>query len=220
MSQWVKTQDGSYTQKDTFSEELMHNVSGAWSETCHVFMPALEILSSLKKEPITLLIFGTGLGYIDLLVGAFSLKYSIKFKVLSFEKEDSLRESLICELKNKSFPYDELFQTIATQFEIDVNQLSEKVLEQTSFLGAYQTSLVPYKIDGMLFDAFSSSVDDTLWSEVFLKGLLEQMSDSSVFVTYAARGGLNRVLKESGFEKKPRKGFGRKREMTFALRGF
>jgi Uncharacterized conserved protein, COG4121 len=75
------------------------------------------------------------------------------------------------------------------------------------------------RIQGILFDAYSSKTSQELWQEDYLTKLLEYYSaEQCLFVTYASTGRLKRALKVAHFTLHYRPGFQGKKESTWATK--
>ncbi len=228
----IRTKDNSPSLRPKTSSggplELMHSHDGALSETLYIYGKACERLFEILDRP-QILSVGLGLGYNELLTAALSLKYNKKFELLSFESEELLKESFKAWLLDKSSPlteiYNEILLNILSHLKMpndlatDIkNQLLNK--DEWQLYGTLSPNSSPKPVHGILYDAYSSKSTPELWTEEFLFWFLENFSQKDcLFVTYAATGVLNRILKNASFKRLNYKGFCSKREATWAVKG-
>lgn len=237
--QIIETADGSpsvtWTNPDGVSES-MHNKKGALSESLFIYHNAINFVTSKGWAPRFLSV-GLGLGYNELIVSAHCLKERVplnEVSLRSFEASPFLRQQFLSWLQGKAPSkeqlewwkmYYEITEQIAAHFAVSATEI-KKYLESLLQLGRWDLSeaLTPSttfneRYSAILFDAFSSNVNPELWSEAFLSQFLfDATSPNCVFVTYAAKGTLNRALRNQGFIMETQEGFGGKRQSTYALR--
>jgi hypothetical protein len=121
--------------------------------------------------------------------------------------------------------YDLIVSQVANALKIipkDLIQLTWDALESGNLQisGDVKDIKSQEKFNAILYDAFSGKTDQYLWSSNHLINFISTFCDENIcyFTTYAATGDLGRSLKSSGFEVIKQKGYGKKRESTFALR--
>ena len=73
-------------------------------------------------------------------------------------------------------------------------------------------------IDVLYYDAFGARSQPEIWEDHCFKSLIEQLNPGGVFVTYAAKGSVRRVLQNLGLEVALVPGPPGKREMIQAYR--
>ena len=227
--QWekVETADGSPTLSIDGGEK-MHSMEGALSESLFIYKSCID-RSALQESP-KILSLGLGLGYNELIAVATSIIWKKPIKVCSFEKLDFLRDNFTGWLNKKSVElgsiYDQVLHGISQEFAQNKSLLFETTVQMyesqhLEIRGAFEEKNPwPWKFHGICYDAYSSETDPELWKEEFLEKSLESYADDSFccLSTYAATGNLKRALKNLKFDVEIRKGFGMKRNSTFAIR--
>lgn len=245
----LRTADGSHSLRycaDSAEQwtEPMHSSKGAWSETLHVYEPALIHALARTKEstPFAIASIGLGLGYNELLAAAISLQQRRRPEdvlIYSFESEPALRHAFEARFQlGTSLPlpqalnaaYDEILHRISVHSAISEADLLAYVhslfaLKNFQLLGAIDTaalkdlSLTEERCSCILFDAFSPESSPDLWSEDLLTQLVTTLcAQTCIFASYASRTGLKKILKAQGFKLEKVGGFAGKRERTFASR--
>ncbi|MCB0420670.1 MAG: hypothetical protein KDD61_06725 [Bdellovibrionales bacterium] len=237
--QIITTEDGSpsvtWTNADGLSES-MHNKKGALSESLFIYHHAISLVTNKGWTPRFLSV-GLGLGYNELIICGHCLQHRIplaEVSIRSFESSAFLRQNFLDWLQGKAPNksqldwwklYYDITESISKHFGTSSTEV-KKYLAGLLMLGQWELSkeLTPQTVftetySAILFDAFSSQVSPALWSEEFLSGFIfDAASPNCVFVTYAAKGTLNRALRQHGFIMEEQQGFGGKRQSTFALR--
>ena len=74
--------------------------------------------------------------------------------------------------------------------------------------------------DGRIVDGFSPAKNPQLWQADLLKAVYDHTSTGGSAATYTAAGFVRRNLEIAGFKVKRSPGFGRKRHMTHAVKGY
>ena len=225
----IKTADKSPT-LSLAGGEKMHSLDGALSETLEIYGPVIE--KSSQRDFPTILSMGLGLGYNEILsLGHLYKRNCQSFTLVSFETVDFLRTQWLAWIRGEKSElescYEFILLAIANQLEIDhtknlkgfaLQAISKKQLVLNSALNIENSTETRFQ--GILYDAFSSNTDQNLWSEEHLNLFLTNYShpEYCLFSTYAATGTLKRSLIENGFTLEKKKGFGKKRESTYAHR--
>ncbi len=223
------TQDGSPTMSLRGGEK-MHSLHGALSESLYIYKPTISAALKHCQEP-HILSMGLGLAYNELIALALLASADKKhFSLASYEKEDFLNQSLVLWLQEQTHAltatYDIILSQIAEHFQMSPPIL--KSFAQEKWLTGLWTlngelphhSAPPNKFHALLYDAFSGQSDKDLWEEGKLNMFLKNYADPDLcfLSTYAATGNLTRALKSQGFFVEKKKGFGVKRESTWASR--
>lgn len=238
----LKTQDGSPSL--LWQNESMHHRGGAYSETQYLYGKPLRALMT-KKSHVDVLVVGLGLGYIEILAALESLKNKVQVKLLSYESDPILVESLLFWLErkgnlvnppwklNKEEPsylvptdvFDQIYTFFQSDYPQEIDALFEKLMDmyyrgEWLIQGALDEGNLPSKAYEMIcFDAFSGKSLPQLWTEPFLQAFLaKSAAPSCVFTTFACTGTLKRSLKAQGFTLNHRQGFESKRDSTLATR--
>ena len=205
----------------------MHSSAGALAETQYVYGRGLSFLLE-QKWPVRVISVGLGMGYVELLAAAHWAREGIDSdrleQLISYEVEPSLRENFRSYLTGTvdDVTVREVFHQAGYSVDQARDQLRrwyrEKRFEIREGFGSDTWS-----VDASLvcYDPFSGGTSPELWSEDFLSAFVGELtSPYCVFTTYASTKRLKRVLSEFGFSLHSRRGFGGKRECTFAVRGF
>lgn len=221
-----RTSDGSPTASLGLQGERMHHRGGALAETLHVYAPAIEWASRHSPRP-HFFSFGLGLGYVEWVLFAMGVRHRFPFRCRSFESDPWLREGWQIWLSGgPALPgLEDAVSCVARHFGIASAALIQ--CGRDAFSEGFWTISERYEPGGrrfefchaVLYDLFSPKSDPEPWSAPVLGSLLREQTDPScVFATYASTGSLKRLLKGNGFSLRSRKGFGGKRECTFAVR--
>ena len=223
------TQDGSPTMSLRGGEK-MHSLHGALSESLYIYQPTVLKAIEQVQEP-RVLSMGLGLAYNELISLALFSTHKIKeFSIASYEKEEFLNQSLMKWLEEQphalTATYDLILSKVAEYFKMQPKDLKSSA--QLAWLeGAWTLNgelphhMSPkHKFHSLLYDAFSGQSDKDLWEEGRLNMFLQNYADPDLcfLSTYAATGNLTRALKSQGFTVQKKKGFGVKRESTWASR--
>ena len=234
---FYKTKDESVSvslKSETVSTELMHSVDGAFSETVYLYQDiiqyALKTCNSERK--FNFLSLGLGLGYVEIMVCAYFLKHcpNENFTVFSYEENEDLRNFFYKFIFEEQIPapfqqcYESILQNFSQLYSLEINQLKNELkrrISQSQILLEGSFSLetkINEPIHGLFFDAFSINTSPDLWEDSLLHHILGFCDEYTSFATYAARTHLKRVLLEHRYQLAKKKGYGGKKESTFAFR--
>ncbi len=232
------------TTPDGVEGESMHHLGGAYSETQYIYGEALRRTEDIiMTQNFSVMVVGLGLGYIELLSMGEFLKFKtngirsctefsdIEFKMVSYEIDPFLKDGFIKWIFNKLEPIHPLFEVyeeIALYLTKDGYSISEIKCHLVSAYEAKRwiifnelnlSNLPEFKVNKLLYDAFSGFSTPLLWEEGFLNQLLNKISaNHCTFSTYACKGSLKRALILNSFEFQKKKGFLGKRDSTFAIK--
>jgi hypothetical protein len=224
----LETADGSPT-LSLFGGEKMHSMEGALAESEYIYRPCIE--KSLMLPTPRILSMGLGLGYNEIISSALLFNYEKEsFTIHSFEIHPELRDFFRSWCLGQTSPLKECYNWILThvaalydlqapELKTFISQALEK--EQLILDGPLpEHNPTPEGFHSLLYDAFSGETDKDLWTQDYLLQLIDEFADPELCVlsTYAATGNLKRALIEKGFAVEKKKGFGKKRESTFASR--
>jgi len=230
---FYKTKDNSISvslQAENYSTELMHSVDGAFSETIYLYEDIVKYVF-LNSEH-TFLSLGLGMGYIEILVCAYVLKNfpEQKFQLFSFEKEEELRNFFKKFIFEEEIPapfqdaYTQILNLFCTHYDLNATQLKNEIklrLEKNEIILFKDYNLhtvLPEKVNGLFFDAFSINTSPDLWADELVGKILSSCSSYAAFATYAARTHLKKLLLQHDFILEKKKGYGGKKESTFAYK--
>ncbi len=223
----IHTADGSPTLSLNGGEK-MHSLDGALAETLYIYSPCIEM--AFKEKTPKILSLGLGLGYNEILTFSWAHKQKISPQIVSFEVVPELKHFFSNWLSDKETTpfdscYNSILEQISSQFSLNptnVKRTGQQLLERKKVLlesEVIQENKTGLRFNSILYDAFSSKTHPEAWSDDFLNSFLSNYCDvHCTLSTYAATGGLNRALHQQGFHIEKKKGFGKKRESTFAQR--
>ncbi len=231
---FYKTKDDSISVSLTaqnYSTELMHSVDGALTETIYLYESVVKHACK-QNLPLNFLSIGLGLGYIEILVCAYLLKYSPQsnFKIFSFEKESELTFFFKEYILERAIPpdfeqtYNSIVESFCQQYALTFVELKRALKnaienKQIILYGEYALGVeLDCPVSGVFFDAFSAGTAPELWTNELLSQIMQSCGPEASFATYASRTALKKQLLAHGFclEKKP--GYGGKKESTFAFK--
>ena len=234
---FYKTKDNSVSlslQSEDESTELMHSVDGAFSETVYLYEDIVKTVlnNSHVNNKNVFLSLGLGLGYVEILVTAYFLKNcpSKKFKIYSYEKKEDLRCFFKKFIFGEEIPFVfyECYKSIVVNFcqlyslqeEQLLQELKNRILNQEIlFCEDYHLNTqIPEKINGLFFDAFSIKTSPDLWEDELIHQILNACDSNACFATYACRSHLKKLLVSHHFILQKKKGYGGKKQSTFAYR--
>ena len=182
-----------------------------------------------KETPKYILSVGLGLGYNEMIVAAEAILGSWdSFYLESFENQGFLREILMDWIYGKKgIPelHERVSDLLSQHYQLESEEIRRFLLQALSE-GKWKIREVldlktnfERRFNCIFFDAYSASTSPEMWTEKALESLLSRVAQPNcVFSTYAAKGNLVRSLKNQGFKVELRKGFGGKREYTWAER--
>lgn len=221
MIKFIPTRDGTWTA--SFGLEPMHSLEGALSETEKIYITPLALTVKTLKKPLSILSVGLGLGYFELGVMMLNLDSSFFERITSCEKDSGIRQRFQKAYYN-NFNANEKTNDISLSIIEAWSQYpfmkNEPKVIPVEFFGSLSLTQMPSgRFHFIAYDPFSARSNPELWSDEFLSRFLGQLTaEDCVFSTYAKTGTLTRALKKEGFEVLPRRGFGKKRESTLAVR--
>ncbi len=209
-------------------EESMHSHGGAFAETIYIYAKPFEELPLGAK--LSVLSVGLGLGYNEILTVCESLRLTSKdFYLESYESDPFLIQQFIAWIHDEESALKPVYETILKLFASKYNFASKDIksalkghldnnnLRLKKAIGF--TTVFERKFNIILYDAFCSRTSPELWSEGFLKYVLESSAARTcTFTTYACKSVLNQALRDFQFQLQKQKGFSGKRESTFAKR--
>lgn len=223
----ILTGDGSPTLALAPVWEHMHALEGAFTETQYIYQPTVGKAFDAVERPVFLSL-GLGLAYNELLIAFEALARGQQpERLASYESIASLRENFTDWLDDKPASlapvYDQIAGLYARKYGRNAAEAKISLRELLAagkfrLNGAVETAETAPS-HAILFDAFSTKTSPQLWTAEFLDAFFAKASAKPCFVsTYACNGGLKRALKKNAFTLDIQKGFGMKRESTFAQR--
>jgi hypothetical protein len=243
--QVIPTADGSPTAR-LGEGETMHSLRGAFGETVYIYGTALDRATALLADSMAdsprVLSLGLGLGYIEILSAAYSLKNNVGLFGESFELVPELISSFKSWLNEEAVSpmvpfsvYDDILNRTASAVSDSTGLTREAAISTTEIKDRLRSAVL--NSDWLLrpaldleteftqafhcvaFDAFSSKSTPELWSREFLDHFLKSAcGNACVLSTYACTGHLKRALIDAGFALEIREGYASKRDSTLATR--
>ena len=216
----IVTADGSHSLLNEDLNETYHSVHGAIQESVHVFIQNGfdHFVSQQNPEQFSILEIGFGTGLNALLTIQKIVEKPIRVHYTSLEAyplgEEIWSTLNYCEELALKPEYKRLHQSAW-----DIEHL---ILPQFTLLKKHttlqQVSFNPASYNLIYFDAFAPNKQPELWSIDMLQKVVEAMSESSVFVTYCAKGQLKRDLRALGLQIETLAGPPGKHEMVRATK--
>jgi len=211
------TSDGSHTLYVPSLDEHYHSHYGAITESGHIFINAG--LATLKSSKVNLLEIGFGTGLNALLTAIYAGDNKINITYVTIEKYP-LNPSLLSRLNYGSLTGEEgpaLFKALhSAPWDEPVKLTPWFTIEKTL------SDLTVMNIEGLYdlvyFDAFGPDKQPEMWGREVMQKIAAVTRPGSVFVTYSAKGELNRTLRDLGFEVTLLPGPPGKRVMTRAVK--
>lgn len=195
----VLSEDGSYTAYSKEYGEHYHSTrDGALHESLvkHVY-PAFKVKAN--QESINILDICFGLGFNTLATIYHHKKNSLTCKLNIFSPE--LDASLIKSLLNFSYPkeFDE-FRQIMEEI-INSGSYKDETLHVELFTGNAREYIKKFedKFDIVYQDAFSPSVNPTLWTKEYFAQIKKTMKKDGILTTYSTALATRLALYENGF---------------------
>lgn len=216
------TADGSPTLYMPSLNEYYHSHHGAIQEANHVYLRHGLVYQqeiSPSQTAITVFEVGFGTGLNALLTAQKAHKMKKKIHYLSLEayplsEEDSLSD-LFSDVLDGS--QKEIFQKIHQAQWGKVQEITPWfTLEKKA--QRLQDYLPVQSMDVIYYDAFGARAQPEMWTDDCFEKLIPSLQPGGVFVTYAAKGSVRRVLTRLGLEVTLVDGPPGKREMIRAFR--
>ena len=210
----VTTLDGSATLFSRAYQSTYHSITGAVSESRHVFVQnGLYLLRHLPLVSILEMGFGTGLNaFLAYLFGhknhltvnytgieAFPIetKLALQLEYPGYLVADQLSDIYLRMHQEERFTAGNFnFQKFLQLESVDANQ----------------------KFDCIFFDAFSPAVHGELWEQNIFNQISEMTSTGGLLVTYCAQGEVRRKMERAGYEVNRIPGAPGKRQMIQAFK--
>ena len=195
----VLSEDGSFTAYSKEYDEHYHSTKdGALNESLlkHVF-PAFKIKKNL--EEINILDICFGLGFNTLATIYYHRKNSLtsKLNIYSPELDASLIESLV------SFSYPKEFEELKSIISSLVlrGKYKDDTLDIELFVGDAREYVRKFKnrFDIVYQDAFSPTVNPSLWTKEYFSDIKKCMKKDGVLTTYSTALATRLALYENGF---------------------
>jgi tRNA U34 5-methylaminomethyl-2-thiouridine-forming methyltransferase MnmC len=199
LNQIIETSDGSHTIFVPELNEHYHSIHGAIQESSFIFIN--NGFDFCKADPLNIFEVGFGTGLNALLTAIKSIdgerevnytsieKYPISQKIIS-----SLNHPYIAGLNGKKI-YDSIHSS-AWNKKVNIC----KNFNLTKIRGDITTSHLSGKYDLIFFDAFGPDKQPEMWTKDIFARIASITVKDGVFVTYSAKGEVQRNLKACGFK--------------------
>lgn len=217
-----QTADGSPTLYMEKFDEYYHSKHGAVQEAEHVYLKmGLDYWKAqhpdAKKCQVFEMGFGTGLNALLTAQRAEQLQLQLNYHTIEAYP--------LTPLELKEVNYNDYLEANA---KVLFDQIIEAPWETSHAVTAYfslkkieillEDYLPEQPIDLLYYDAFGARSQPEIWEDQCFKPLVDKLSPGGVFVTYAAKGSVRRVLQNLGLEVALVPGPPGKREMIQAYR--
>jgi tRNA U34 5-methylaminomethyl-2-thiouridine-forming methyltransferase MnmC len=192
-----QTPDGSYTFYNSQYNSHLHSITGALTESLHVYID--NGLSYIHKDTICIFEMGFGTGLNAFLAYQYAEKHhkNIYYQTIDINPipsaflppPDFLSDNCTAEYAWKTIVSSEWNKetTIADFFTINKQR-------QT-----IQDCTISGNIDVVFFDAFSPSVQPEVWSATIFKRFYTALNPGGIIVTYSAARLAKTALRSAGF---------------------
>lgn len=231
------------------TSETMHSLRGAFLETVYIYGTAYDTAVRLldqavlnpvsESAPLTtrhprVFSLGLGLGYVELLSSALSIRHDRELHGASFEAVPELNSSFLHWLGldgTGSVPahvYDDILHRTAKETGVSdalIKSRLKEAIQSHAWLieGPLTSELASTSLETpfhcIAFDAFSGKSTPELWTREFLDSFLDKAcAPVCALSTYACTGHLKRALQAAGFTLNIREGYASKRDSTLATR--
>lgn len=213
---YVVTDDGTLSVHVNEYGQAMHSTSGAYNEALYKHVIPSGLLE-IKKEEISILDVGFGLGY------------NILAFIAAYEKRGLFRNVHVVSLENdpdvvnkiRGITFndhrDELYRKIEHAV-VKGNYSDARLTIQVIFGDARQTlpALDLYQFDAVFHDPFSPAKNPELWTVEFFTILSKLVKPEAIITTYSAALQVRRAMLEAGFTVGRGPSVGGKKEGTLA----
>ena len=182
----VKTKDGTLTLKSEKYNECYHSSEGAFIETYYKHVkPAFDFVNFLGLKEVKILDICFGLGYNTFSTIYYIKKNSLKTKVNIISPE--FDEELISSLSNFDYPkeFDNLqhiIQAISTNLVYEDEHLKIQVIIDDA---RAVIRSIDVKFNIVYQDAFSSDVNQELWTQEYFSQISKILSAEAIITTYS-----------------------------------
>jgi tRNA U34 5-methylaminomethyl-2-thiouridine-forming methyltransferase MnmC len=189
-------------------------VHGAIQESNHVFIHHgfnyFHSVNSTKKIRILEVGFGTGLNAWLTMKACQSFDVQVDYTALEpFPLEEEIFNAL-------NYGGSDFLALHLSKWEQPISLSSNFSLTKIK-QPIQQQDFPPGSFDIVYYDAFAPNTQPEMWSQEIFQRIKTMMDNSSVFVTYSAKGQVKRDLKSAGFVVESLPGPPGKREMVRAI---
>ncbi len=218
----IRSEDGSITFRLPELDETYHSLDGAISESRHVYIEhGLNPFSRISKD-FKVFELGFGMGYNAILSALTATELGLKIEYTTIEPYPISWETLEENAVKGSFE-DEglkyLFEKIHRAEWNEEIKVSENFILKKIDQTIEEFEPAKWENTGVVyFDAFAPSRQPKVWEKENLEKSYQMLSQNGILTTYCSQGKFKRDLESVGFEVKTVKGFGKKREMTVAIK--
>jgi tRNA U34 5-methylaminomethyl-2-thiouridine-forming methyltransferase MnmC len=196
----VQTMDGTYTcWSEQYNQHYHSTKDGAMRETLYKhILPAFEYHQNYtKKKHLNILDICFGLGYNTFSTLLYIIQNNLDITVSLYSPE--LDEKLINSLSE--FQYPDEFKPIQEIIKevIQKRHYKDNQFEISLFIGDAKEYIKTLKgIDIVYQDAFSSEVNQELWSKAYFSDIKDCMSEEGIITTYSISSTIRLNMYENG----------------------
>ena len=194
----VKTNDNSNTLFSTKYNQHFHDITiGAIQESLvkHI-IPAFDFHKQKEHLKILDICFGLGYNTFSTINYIIENRLNKKVEIFSPELDSDLIESL------KDFEYPKEFQKISPIIKelLETKKYKDENVQIELFIGDARSYIKTLKdIDIVYQDAFSSKVNNELWTVEYFKDIYKATSDDTIITTYSIASNIRLSLYKAGF---------------------
>lgn len=230
MTQWMKTQDNSYTLYNAKHDQTYHSTAGAWQECFEVFfLPFYERKDLFLQKEWKILDVGFGLGLNWLFFINASLQLDKNLTVVSLENDKTIFElsyplqnlpheirqnDLVLTIQN---PLEKIYQDFKQNKIIETQNINAKIHLDDAHKSLNTLIQNKQKFDLILQDPFSPQKNPNLWNQDYFHKIAKLCHKKSLLTTYSSARIVQDGLKNAGFEIQKLKGFAGKRERVIGI---
>lgn len=198
MNQIIETSDGSHTIFVPELNEHYHSIHGAVQESSFIFIN--NGFDFCKADPLNIFEVGFGTGLNALLTAIKSIDGKREVNYTSIEKYP-VSQKIISSLNYPLFAGNDgkdIYESIhSSPWDIKVNIC--KNFNLTKIKGDLTATPLTGRYDLIYFDAFGPDKQPEMWTKDMFVGIASITVKNGVFVTYSAKGEVQRNLKACGF---------------------
>jgi len=198
LNQIIETSDGSHTIFVPELNEHYHSIHGAVQESSFIFIN--NGFDFCKADPLNIFEVGFGTGLNALLTAIKSIDGKREVNYTSIEKYP-VSQKIISSLNYPLFAGNDgkdIYESIhSSPWDIKVNIC--KNFNLTKIKGDLTATPLTGRYDLIYFDAFGPDKQPEMWTKDMFVGIASITVKNGVFVTYSAKGEVQRNLKACGF---------------------
>jgi len=222
------TDDQSNTLYSTRYEQTYHSTHGAVAESRHIYLQGSGVAQRLAhSHPTRVLEIGFGLGLNCLLSLDAAMSHKCRLHYVGIEHQPidvatfhELNFAPLLQHAQLADVVSQLFEDKSRHRNATFETMGQPLTLDLHIANALdQLSEIEPEFDAIYLDAFSPDVNPECWTEPFLTALREKLASDGVMTSYCVKGGVQRALKNTGWQVAKFKGPKGKREVLRARHG-